>query len=101
MRCDEGKARYADRDVAEKSASEIVRKKRERGIDVPGLRVYLCPFCEHWHLTSAQKRDRWAWQMSGAGANPDLYARLLRRRQETPIFDALIRATKMRSRAFR
>lgn len=101
MRCDEGKSRYAERDVAETSAFEITRKKRERGLTVPDLRVYLCPFCERWHLTSAPKRDRWAWQMSGSGANPDLYARLLQRRRETPIFDALLRASKLRLRAFR
>lgn len=101
MRCDEGKARHASEEDADELIRIIATKRLEKGKPPQALRSYRCPFCGFWHLTSAPKRDIWAWQMSNNGENRALYDGYLRRRRETPIFDQLARDTKLRGRAFR
>lgn len=84
-RCDEGKKRYTSHADATKAvilwAYAAWRKQSTKRVPI---RIYRCPFCEHWHLTSQQKRD------PGEAARRRFEERRMRRERETPIFFRLL-----------
>jgi rubrerythrin len=60
-RCDEGKKPYpseAEASVALAKWVEGVQKRQnKKGKPIP-VRVYVCPFCGFWHITSQPERVR-------------------------------------------
>lgn len=50
------KAQFPSESIARKALHQANLRHERRGEAHREVRVYLCPFCQHWHLTS---RETW------------------------------------------
>lgn len=95
-RCDEGKVKYSKHAEATKAIIRWVYGDWKRGGGGrTATRVYACPYCKHWHLTSQPVRARKV--SKSKQRKRDYYAYLIRKRAvDTPIFHRLLREHRMK-----
>lgn len=54
--CPKGKRAYATQEDAQKGLKAITRLQSTGVRGLRAQRAYLCPWCDHWHLTHKQER---------------------------------------------